>query len=44
MDAIKVQEQIDNNRKSVAFDSYDIAIRQLYDMAAENETLKHLNT
>lgn len=35
MDAIKIQEQIDNNRKSVAFDSYDIAIRQLYDMATE---------
>lgn len=35
MDAIKIQEQIDNNRKSVAFDSYDIAIRQLYDMAKE---------
>ena len=35
MDAIKIQEQIDNNRKSVAFDSYDIAVRQLYDMATE---------
>lgn len=35
MDAMKIQEQIDENRKSVAFDSYDIAIRQLYDMAAE---------
>lgn len=35
MDAIKIQEQIDKNRKSVAFDSYDIAIRQLYDMAVE---------
>ena len=35
MDAIKIQEQIDKNRKSVAFDSYDITIRQLYDMAVE---------
>ncbi|MBF0408698.1 MAG: DUF262 domain-containing protein [Candidatus Riflebacteria bacterium] len=35
MDVIKIQEQIDENRKSVASDSYDIAIRQLYDMAVE---------
>ena len=35
MDAMKIQEQIDDNRKSVAFDSYDIAVRQLYDMAVE---------
>lgn len=35
MDTIKIQEQIDENRKSVAFDSYDIAIRQLYDMTVE---------
>ncbi len=36
MDPIEIQEQIDSNRKSVAFDSYDIAIRQLYDMVLEN--------
>ena len=35
MEKLKIQEQIDNNRKTVAFDSYDIAIRQLYDMATE---------
>ncbi len=36
MDLIKVQEQIEKNRRSVAFDSYDITVRQLYDMICEN--------
>jgi uncharacterized protein with ParB-like and HNH nuclease domain len=36
MDAIKIQEQIESNRKSVSFDSYDIAIRQLCDMVIES--------
>lgn len=35
MEALKIQEQLDSHRRSVAFDSYDIAIRQLYDMACE---------
>lgn len=35
MDPIQIQEQLDSNRKSVAFDSYDITIRQLYDMVSE---------
>jgi uncharacterized protein with ParB-like and HNH nuclease domain len=35
MDASKIQEQIDKNRRSVAFDSYDITIRQLFDMIQE---------
>ena len=35
MDANLIQEQIDNNRRSVAFDSYDISVRQLYDMILE---------
>lgn len=32
MDIIKIQEQIDSNRRSVAFDSYDITVKQVYDM------------
>jgi uncharacterized protein with ParB-like and HNH nuclease domain len=32
MDALKIQEQIDSNRRTVAFDSYDITVKQLYDM------------
>lgn len=36
MDLIKIQEQIEKNRRSVAFDSYDITVRQLYDMICEN--------
>lgn len=35
MDIIKIQEQIDKNRRTVSFDSYDITVRQLYDMAVE---------
>ncbi|WP_419658832.1 conserved uncharacterized protein, DUF262 [Desulfosarcina variabilis str. Montpellier] len=35
MDFVAIQEQIDSNRRSVAFDSYDITIRQLYDMILE---------
>lgn len=35
MDYIEIQEQLDSNRRSVAFDSYDITIRQLYDMILE---------
>ena len=34
-DLIKIQDQLDKNRRSVSFDSYDIAVRQLYDMVAE---------
>lgn len=30
-----IQEQLDKNRRSVAFDSYDIAVRQLVDMLSE---------
>jgi uncharacterized protein with ParB-like and HNH nuclease domain len=36
MDALKIQEQIEHNRRTVAFDSYDITVRQLYDMVCEN--------
>lgn len=32
MDAIKIQNQLDENRRTVSFDSYDITVRQLYDM------------
>jgi hypothetical protein len=35
MDIIKIQEQIDKNRRTVSFDSYDITVRQLYDMVVE---------
>jgi uncharacterized protein with ParB-like and HNH nuclease domain len=35
MDPVKVQTQLDENRRTVAFDSYDLAIRQLYDMIAD---------
>ncbi|MDP4534701.1 DUF262 domain-containing protein [Alkalimonas collagenimarina] len=35
MDINKVQDQIDANRRSVAFDSYDITIRQLYEMICD---------
>jgi len=31
-----IQEQIDKNRRSVAFDSYDITVRQLFDMINED--------
>lgn len=30
-----IQEQLNNNRRSVAFDSYDLAVRQLVDMLTE---------
>lgn len=32
MDIITIQNQLDSKRKSVSFDSYDITLRQLYDM------------
>lgn len=35
MNIIKIQEQLDSNRRSVAFDSYDITLKQLYDMVLE---------
>lgn len=35
MNIVKIQEQLDINRRSVAFDSYDISLKQLYDMVLE---------
>ncbi|WP_226704494.1 DUF262 domain-containing protein [Microbulbifer elongatus] len=35
MNFIKIQDQLDTNRRSVAFDSYDITLKQLYDMVLE---------
>lgn len=35
MDLLKIQEQLDKNRKTVSFDSYDITIKQLFDMVSE---------
>ena len=35
MDETLIQDQIDNNRRSVAFDSYDLSVRQLFDMIVE---------
>ncbi|OHX12695.1 hypothetical protein BI347_03635 [Chromobacterium sphagni] len=35
MNIIKIQEQIDANRRSVSFDSYDISVKQMYDMILE---------
>ena len=35
MNSNKIQEQIENNRRSVSFDSYDITVRQLFDMIQE---------
>ncbi len=35
MNILKIQEQLAINRRSVAFDSYDITIKQLYDMILE---------
>lgn len=35
MNIIKLQDQLDKNRRSVAFDSYDITVKQLYDMFQE---------
>lgn len=37
MDLVKIQEQIDRNRRTVSFDSYDITVRQLYEMVAEGD-------
>lgn len=36
MNSNKIQEQIEKNRRSVAFDSYDITVRQLFDMIGES--------
>ncbi|WP_067219738.1 DUF262 domain-containing protein [Marinomonas gallaica] len=35
MNIIKIQDQLDRNRRSVAFDSYDITLKQIYDMVLE---------
>ncbi|MCC8256659.1 MULTISPECIES: DUF262 domain-containing protein [Vibrio harveyi group] len=35
MNIIKIQEQLDNSRRTVSFDSYDITVKQLYDMVVE---------
>ena len=35
MNIVKIQDQLDTNRRSVAFDSYDITLKQLYDMVLE---------
>lgn len=35
MQSENIQAQLDKNRRSVAFDSYDLAVRQLVDMLAE---------
>lgn len=32
-----IQEQLDQNRRTVSFDNYDITVRQLFDMIAENQ-------
>jgi hypothetical protein len=36
MDITKIQTQIEKNRRTVSFDSYDITIRQLYDMICDD--------
>jgi hypothetical protein len=36
MDSITIQSQLDANRRSVSFDSYDVTVRQLYDMISED--------
>jgi len=36
MNVESIQEQLDKNRRSVAFDSYDISVKQLIDMLSEN--------
>lgn len=36
MDSIAIQSQLDANRRSVSFDSYDVTVRQLYDMISED--------
>jgi len=35
MDAVKLQSQLEQHRKTVSFDSYDITVRQILDMVAE---------
>lgn len=35
MNIIKIQEQLESNRRTVSFDSYDITVKQLYDMVVE---------
>lgn len=35
MDYTAIQSQLDANRRSVSFDSYDVTVRQLYDMISE---------
>lgn len=35
MDIVRIQGEIDSKRRSVSFDSYDITIKQLYDMLLE---------
>src|SRR5476651_418734 len=35
MDSTEIQSQLDANRRSVSFDSYDVTVRQLYDMISE---------
>lgn len=35
MESNIIQEQLDRNRRSVSFDSYDITVRQLFDMIVE---------
>lgn len=32
LDPLLIQDQLDDNRRTVAFDSYDITLKQLYDM------------
>lgn len=32
MNIIKIQQQINDNRRTVSFDSYDITVKQIYDM------------
>ncbi len=34
---MNIQEQLDNNRRNVSFDNYDITVRQLYDMIIERQ-------
>lgn len=35
MNILQIQEQLDNSRRTVSFDSYDITVKQLYDMVVE---------
>jgi len=37
MNSLDIQNQIENNRRSVSFDSYDITVRQLVDMIKEDQ-------